>query len=79
MFWTCLALAGLLQFVQFAPALLDAVGIRTVTTTLAAAALVGVGGFGVAFPARAGGPERPGPLLYAAVLAAVLLIAGLLP
>jgi hypothetical protein len=76
-FWTCLALAGLLQFVQFAPTLLEGTGIQSVTTTLAAAVLVAVGGFGVAFPERAGGPERPGPLLYAAVLAVVLLFAGL--
>ena len=77
-FWTCLGLVGALQFLQFAPDLSEGIRVGTVTPAVAAAVMTVVGAFGVVFPERAGGPERPGLALYAAVLAVVLLLGSFL-
>lgn len=77
-FWSCLGLVGALQALQFPPGLSEGIRVRTVAPAVAAAVMSVVGAFGVVFPERAGGPERPGLALYASILAVVLLLGDLL-
>jgi hypothetical protein len=77
-FWACLGLVGALQFLQFSSDLSSGIRIGTVAPAVAAAVMSLIGAFGVVSPERAGGPERPGPALYAAVLAVALLLGGLI-